>query len=328
MKLITLLLLSLQLSFAVAANNDIYDDAYYSSHKISSRLGSSEAEQWTFLVVGDWGRNGHFAQRSVAKWMDIASYQFDADAIISTGDNFYDNGIASVDDPYWTSSFEDIYHGPHLFTDWYVVLGNHDYRGNWQAQIDYSQKSRRWNMPAQYFDKLIELEDGTSLHLVFMDTSPLNPDYQHEAKYQETQRQDKGAQLNWLKKTLKTHQNADWTIVIGHHPLYSSGKRYGKTDSVRQVIEPILEQNQVDVYFAGHEHDLQHNQPRGTTVEHFVSGGGSEVRPTGKYPFTRFAQSSAGFAAVSVSAQQIEIEFINDAGRVLYRYSVEQKGNN
>lgn len=303
-----------------------YDEQYYQTNTITSAVDEA-GEGFTFLVVGDWGRNGHFAQRSVAKWMDIASYQFSADMIISTGDNFYDNGIASVNDPYWQTSFESIYQGPHLFIDWYVVLGNHDYRGNWQAQIDYSAISRRWNMPAQYFDKVITLDNGGSLHLVFLDTNPLNPDYQHEEKYAETQRQDSKAQLAWFEDTLKRHQDADWTIVIGHHPLYSSGKRYGKTAAVRNVIEPILEKYQVDAYIAGHEHDLQHNQPAGRQVEHFVSGGGSEVRPVAQREFTAFAKSSAGFAVVRVNQLHTTLEFVDDQGEVIYQYQLTKAGS-
>ncbi|NVK55613.1 MAG: metallophosphoesterase [Alteromonadaceae bacterium] len=316
-----ILALAILITGTVSANNETYNDAYYAAHHIDSQVDTSE-DDWTFLVVGDWGRNGHFAQRDVAKWMDIAAYQFDVEAIISTGDNFYDNGVASVNDPYWQTSFESIYHGPHLFLDWYVVLGNHDYRGNWQAQIDYSNISRRWTMPAQYFDKRVTTPDGGSLHLVFIDTSPLNPDYQHEEKYRETQAQDANAQLAWFRNTLETNQDADWTIVIGHHPLYSSGKRYGKNQAVRNVIEPILERYKVDAYIAGHEHDLQHNQPAGRTVAHFVSGGGSEIRPTAQRAFTRFAKSSAGFAVVRVNAHRIALEFINEQGESLYQYSI------
>jgi len=302
---------------------DVYTDDYYQQHVIATEHTDTLNKSWNWLVLGDWGRNGHFAQRSVAQWMDIAARQFDVDMIVSTGDNFYDNGIASVDDPYWQTAFENVYHGPHLFSNWYVVLGNHDYRGNWQAQIDYSAKSRRWNMPAQYYSVLKTLDDGATVHLLFLDTSPLNPDYQHETKYAETQKQDAKAQLKWLTQQLAEHQDATWTFVIGHHPLYSSGKRYGKNKAIRNVLEPLLEQYQVDAYFAGHEHDLQHNQPAGKHMAHFVSGAGSEIRPTGQREFTRFAASTAGFAAVSVNARETLIQFINDQGDVIYSHSLQ-----
>ena len=48
-------------------------------------------------------------------------------------------------------NFESVYTDPSLECDWYVALGNHDYKGEVQAEIAYSKISRRWNMPARYF---------------------------------------------------------------------------------------------------------------------------------------------------------------------------------
>lgn len=312
-------LLVLLLSCNLSQGQEIYDKDYYQQHPIEQL--SHTPKSLNFLVLGDWGRNGHYQQRSVAKWMDIAMEQLDGDFITTVGDNFYSNGIASVNDPYWQTSYENIYNGPHLFEEWYATLGNHDYRGNWQAQIDYSKISRRWNMPAPYYAKTFETMDGQSLLMVFLDTSPLNPEYKDQAKYTETQKQDGAKQLAWLTQTLATSE-AKWKVVLGHHPLYSSGKRYGKTDGIRQILEPVLEKYQVDAYYAGHEHDLQHNQPKGTTVAHFISGAGSEVRPVAQHEFTKFAQSTAGFAAVSVNQNTLITQFISSTGKALYQYKI------
>ena len=317
----TLCLLSLLLGPVNALAANIYDEEYYAQHPIAQLQHVEDSVN--FLVLGDWGRNGHYQQRAVAKWMDIVMEQLDGDFIVTTGDNFYSNGVASVNDPYWQSSYEAIYDGPHLFENWYVTLGNHDYRGNWQAQIDYSNISRRWNMPHQYYAKTFDIDDKNNILLVFLDTNPLNPDYKNEAQYAETQKQDGAKQLLWLEHKLATSK-ATWKIVIGHHPLYSSGKRYGKTEGIRQVLEPIFEKYRVDAYYAGHEHDLQHNQPQGTTVAHFVSGAGSEVRPVAKRDFTRFALSAAGFASVSVSKNALLTQFINASGQVIYQYQINK----
>jgi hypothetical protein len=44
---------------------------------------------------------------------------------------------------------------------WYPILGNHEYRGNTQAVLDYSQVSARWEMPARYYTKVLENDDIT-----------------------------------------------------------------------------------------------------------------------------------------------------------------------
>jgi len=75
----------------------------------------------------------------------------DAAFVISVGDNFYEDGVASIDDPKWKTSFEDVYTAPSLQIPWYVALGNHDYHGNTQAQLDYAQASKRWNMLGRWY---------------------------------------------------------------------------------------------------------------------------------------------------------------------------------
>ncbi|KAH9603968.1 hypothetical protein KSS87_023571 [Heliosperma pusillum] len=43
----------------------------------------------------------------------------DVDFIVSTGDNFYDDGLTGVDDPAFTESFTNIYTAPSLQKPWY-----------------------------------------------------------------------------------------------------------------------------------------------------------------------------------------------------------------
>ncbi len=93
--------------------------------------------------------------------MGIVAKKFKPEFIVSTGDNFYPNGVRSIMDHNWIASFENIYTAHSLQTDWYVVLGNHDYGGDPQAEIDYSEVDRRWNMPARYYSKVFLLMDDT-----------------------------------------------------------------------------------------------------------------------------------------------------------------------
>ena len=130
-----------------------------------------------FAVVGDWGRQGEFHQRDVAGQMAKAMAGLGGSFIISTGDNFYPAGVASVQDPLWQGSFEQIYHHAWLQRDWYAILGNHDYAGNVDAQIEYGKISRRWHMPARYSRLMKKLAGSRGSLFVFLDTNGHDPDY-------------------------------------------------------------------------------------------------------------------------------------------------------
>ena len=249
-------------------------------------------DAYHFYVLGDWGRNGEFHQKDLADQMNKTGYIMEPEMIISTGDNFYPNGVASIDDYYWISSYEQVYSGSFLYCPWYVALGNHDYRSNPQAQVEYSNRSERWKMPDRYYFKDFETDDGASVRMVVLDTSPLNDKYHEEAKYKNVLSQDTTAQLAWMEEALS--EEKDWKIVVGHHPLYTGGKRVEDKNYVRTHLENRLKKHKVDMYLAGHEHDLQHIKPEGS-VHYFVSGAGSEVRPTGHLDETLFAQSIQGF---------------------------------
>lgn len=270
-----------------------------------------------FLVVGDWGRKGYYHQQDVANRMEEAAEKFDAEFVIALGDNFYPDGVASINDPNWVYSYEDIYTGYHLNIPWHVVLGNHDYRGNPQAQIAYTNKSQRWNMPARYFNLDYEDEDFGKITFLFLDTSPLIKEYYSEKKYKNVTTQDTVPQIRWMDSLLRAKKTSDWLIVSGHHPLYSGGKRLGETDQIKNSLEPIFKKNKVDIYFAGHEHDLQYIKPEGS-VHHFISGAGSEVRPTGMMNTSQFAASVQGFMAVSISHKKMLVQVINYKGEVIY----------
>ncbi|MFY7786343.1 MAG: metallophosphoesterase, partial [Thermoflexibacteraceae bacterium] len=277
----------------------VREDTGYEGNRIKELITDESA--MNFLVVGDWGRNGQFKQKEVAERMGEAAQQLDAQFVISTGDNFYINGVASTEDPAWTSSFENIYTHHALMCNWYPVLGNHDYRGNSQAEIDYSKKSRRWVFPNRYysFEKTIDYKKSKEKVLfVFIDTNPFDTGLDVE-RHPDLSKQDTAAQKKWLNETL-ANSKAKWKIVIGHHPLYTSGKRLGKTQDIINAFDKVFQQHKVDVYFAGHEHDLQHQTPENKVTHHFVSGAGSEIRETGKAPMTKFSASAHGFMTVSL----------------------------
>ncbi|HSB36096.1 MAG TPA: tartrate-resistant acid phosphatase type 5 family protein, partial [Thermoanaerobaculia bacterium] len=217
---------------------------------------ASAPEALPFVAVGDWGRDGSPEQRQVAEAMAAWASAHAARFVVSTGDNFYAYGVRSVADPKWRSSFEDVYLQPALRVPWYVALGNHDYRGNVQAQIDYAAISPRWRLPARFYTVTEPVGAGSSLQLFVLDTTPFLAKYRSFISVTKVGGQDPAAQRSWLEKELAA-STAAWKIVVGHHPAHSVGP-HGDSPELTRDLVPLLERYGVPVYLGGHDHSLQH----------------------------------------------------------------------
>ncbi len=272
-----------------------------------------------FLVLGDWGRNGEQDQQDVATQMALAAREMNARFIISVGDNFYEHGVASTEDPQWQTSFEKVYSAPSLQVPWHVALGNHDYHGDCDAQIAYSKISGRWNMPARYFTRTDLIDAGNHVEFFYLDTMPMATFDEDEIMFKKNvDSQDMDRQLAWFEAALAA-STAPWKIVVGHHPIYSGGG-HGDTPYLIKHVLPLLQKYGVQAYFNGHDHDLQHLQAG--KVNLFCSGAGSKIRPTSSTSHTKFAKSCSGFMAVALRTEGMDVRMIDDHGRLLYTTTV------
>src|SRR5471032_1714090 len=59
-----------------------------------------------FAIIGDWGRRGRPDQVQVAAQMALACKNAGAGFVVSVGDNFYENGVTSLEDTHWQQTFE------------------------------------------------------------------------------------------------------------------------------------------------------------------------------------------------------------------------------
>lgn len=273
-----------------------------------------------FILMGDWGRNGADHQKEVARQMGKTASEASVDFIIAAGDNFYPEGVASEMDPLWKYSFEDIYTDFSLQWDWYPVLGNHDYGANPQAQVAYSKISRRWQMPARYYSKIIQAgSEDAQILFVFIDTTPLIKGY-YKGEGHQVHDQDSTAQKKWIEATLRdAPSTVKWKFVVGHHPMYTGGSRTENHDtrSIRQSLQPLFEKYKVDAYLTGHEHSLQH-MIAPDNVHHFISGAASEITPARMLPISKFAKSQYGFMLFSVYPKNARVQVIDYEGNLLY----------
>ncbi len=287
---------------------------------VAEAFAAPRPEALNFLAVGDWGRDGAFHQADVAARMGETAAAMNARFVISVGDNFYEDGIRGVDDPQWKTSFEDVYAAPSLQVPWYVILGNHDYHGDSQAQIDYTARSRRWRLPARWHSRSEVAPDGATVDLFFLDTSPfISAYYADGAKKVKVAGQDTKAQLAWFDAQL-SRSTADWKIVVGHHPVWpqraSSSGGEGPSPDMLATVDPILRKHRVPLYLNGHDHDLQH-VAKGPT--HYVcTGAGSKTRSACTSEGSDFCSVDSGFVSCSVSRSAIRVVYQDYAGARLH----------
>ena len=285
----------------------------------SDTISTTSPVSLQFLVVGDWGRNGTQNQQQVANQMNRTALLTATQFIISTGDNFYESGVANINDSQWKTSFEEVYSGKGLQKDWYVVLGNHDYSGNPNAQIAYSQKSNRWKMPARYFTLVKNIDQTTAVRFVFIDTNPFVKQYlQNPSTYSDILQQDSQKQLKWIDSVL-ANSPEKYKIVVGHHPIYSAGYGHGNQEELIAQVKPILEKNKVTMYFCGHSHSSQYLKRTDSTIDYVVAGAvSSTVELVLQESSVLFGTITPSFTLVSLSKDYIKTSFIDSTGTELF----------
>ena len=141
--------------------------------------------------------------------------------------------------------------------------------------------------------------------------------YEEPTKYAYAVKQDTAKQIRWVDSVL-AQSSHKWKFVVGHHPVYSGSPKHGSTPELISILKPRMEKYKVDAYFCGHDHDLQHLKDKNETVDYFVSGAGSETRPTGSLPSTKFCKDISGFANVSIVKDTMKLAFVDYQGNVLY----------
>jgi hypothetical protein len=238
--------------------------------------------------------------------------------VLFLGDNIYESGVTAVTDIQWKLKFESVYNQPSLQMPFLAILGNHDYYLNPQAQIEYTFVSSRWYMPDWYYTRSFETDDSTVLQLFCLNTAPMASRNGSPARDTSAY----AAQLQWLESGL-SGSKARWKIVAGHHPLYSNGD-HGDDPHLASLLEPLFVRHNVDMYLAGHEHDLQLLRPV-NGVHYVISGGGGKHRDTEWRENTLYAATNLGFVRISISRADALVQFFNAAGNLKYAHMIERK---
>ena len=156
--------------------------------------------------------------------------------------------------------------------------------------------------------------------MVFIDTTPIiDKYYSNTGEYPDANRQDVEAQLRWLDNELNRNDNADWTVVAGHHPVYAqTPKQSSEREDMQRKVDPILKKHKVDMYICGHIHNFQHIRKDG--IDYIVNTSGSLSRPdVTPTDGTVFCSGVPGFSVLTATKDCLRLSLIDNNGNVVHQ---------
>ncbi|MCB0348706.1 MAG: metallophosphoesterase [Bdellovibrionales bacterium] len=285
---------------------------------ILSNLGYT----FTFTAMGDTGK-GNDGQWEVSRALKQVCETRNCKFNLLLGDNIYQEGVTSVDDPQFYEKFEKQYGD--ITMPFYVALGNHDYgelEDHWERggyEIAYAAKNPQWILPKEYY--YFEMNE---VLFIVLDTVLLK----HNKKVKE--------QAAMVKEAL-TNSKAKWVIVAAHHPYLSNGKHgnAGKYEGLPfpykvsgKYIKDFMDKNlcgKMDILFSGHDHNKQILPgTKKCDATFVVSGAGASATALKeRNPF--YVQSEElGFILADVTNDKISLEVINSLGNTTHTHVVKK----
>jgi tartrate-resistant acid phosphatase type 5 len=250
-----------------------------------------------FAAIGDFG-TGDSNQELVGNAMaQVCNELGGCKFAIGLGDNMYD---AVPESPY-ADVFDTMFEHPYRNVDFpfYMTLGNHDNSllidgfGNFnkagEVQVAYTDVSDKWFMPGRYHRHDYPANAGVPVAtFLALDSSPFLTMFETDPDYWVWYQWEQG----WWARNELADSNATWKVAYAHHPYLSNGLHgnAGNYDGLYWLPRwagrdwrDWLERNvcgKVDVFFTGHDHDLQvlHSIPECGNTIFVVSGAGGKTR--------------------------------------------------
>jgi 3',5'-cyclic AMP phosphodiesterase CpdA len=239
-----------------------------------------------FLAVADTG-SGDGNQRAVGEQMAAVHKRRPVDLVVLGGDNIYPSGNLAMVESTFRRPYRDLLRSGVPF---HAVLGNHDIRtANGTPQVDYAP----FGMKGRYYT----LRRGP-VDFFMLDTNG-NADWQR--------------QISWLRVVL-ARSRAPWKVVVGHHPIYSSGF-YGNDPHLAAKLTGLMRRHGVQLYINGHDHNYERSKPIDGLTYLVVGGGGASLRPVISTEQTAKAASVFSFAELEAGAKELKLWAWDKTGR-------------
>ena len=130
-------------------------------------------------------------------------------------------------------------------------------------------------------------------------------------------------QTKWLEDELQSSQNAEYRVVVAHHPPFSAvSNRQGSNPEMRALV-PMFEKYHVSIAFFGHDHNYQRNLQNG--INYVISGGGGAPLYDVAKPDPATSQKAVSvenFVKVSVEGKAMKVRAMGLDGKILDEFEV------
>ncbi|MFZ9850078.1 MAG: metallophosphoesterase [Vulcanococcus sp.] len=247
---------------------------------------ASQTLRW--LALADSG-SGDASQRAVGLQMAAVHRQRPVDLVLLGGDNIYPAGAMALIEATFRRPYAELLAAGVPF---HAVLGNHDIRtANGDPQVAYPP----FGMAGRFYN----LRRGP-VEFFLLDTNG-NADWQR--------------QISWLR-TVLARSTAPWKVVVGHHPIYSSGF-YGNDRGLQAKLGSLLQKHGVQLYINGHEHNYERSVPIDGITYLVVGGGGASLRPVIATVQTARCASVHSFAELQAGPQELSLRAWDRQGRLI-----------
>uniref|UniRef100_A0A915EAM8 Calcineurin-like phosphoesterase domain-containing protein n=1 Tax=Ditylenchus dipsaci TaxID=166011 RepID=A0A915EAM8_9BILA len=150
-------------------------------------------------------------------------------------------------------------------------------------------------------------------------------------------------QWEWIERMLSSSK-ADYLFVSGHYPIHSTCE-HGPFKCLIDKLDPLLRKYNVNAYFSGHDHNLQHihiEQPNeqdstSSIMDYIVCGAASRSDrsskhmdtvpenallfryPTGWNPFSQIGFSNGAFIHAEVRPENASLNFYTGKQELKYQ---------
>jgi 3',5'-cyclic AMP phosphodiesterase CpdA len=140
--------------------------------------------------------------------------------------------------------------------------------------------------------------------------------------------EEQAEQLRWLTAELEKPRTTPYLIVIAHHPIYSNGP-HGDHDVLIAEWAPLFQKHKAHLYFAGHDHDMQHLEFDGHPTSFVLSGGGGADLYTLKIEEAQRGPSARkvyGFTHLEITEEILTVKHLDDAGQTIHAFTKTPHG--